>query len=561
MFDTPLTAIVGRLVRRLPPTDSTSDDALLARFVGWRDEAAFELLVYRHVPMVRSLCRRVLRHEQDAEDAFQATFLAFAKKAASIRGQSLAGWLYRVAFHAALKARQRAVRRETSLPEIAISFRNGTEDRELSAVLDEEILRLPERFRLPVLLCYMQGRSNSEAAASLGIPKGTVDSRLSTARQRLRVRLMRRGFAPAVAGAAIEGSLDAAEVPGSVARAVTKAAVAFLSKQAGVPAAAAVLAEGVLHTMFVSKLTWAVAAVVTLAMLGSGAGVATYGALAGDGPPAKVADEKKTERPAKPPAANDANITIASVDFTPQTAASVRKLLNQPAKLDKGFDGAPLKDILEYLSDKYSVAIRIDPGAMSRFHIDKPYAIGDMPVSLPVTRSMTLGQVLHDVLAQVKDNEMPPITYKVKGAQIVIVPAYMIPGTRAGHQEGDERTPTINPDIVEEQVEGDPVSVEVQNKPLAEVLHELADSTGSNIVLDGRQKEKGQTPVTITLQNVRLFTALRVIADMADLQPTTIGNVYYVTDKANAERLYRQEWLLRPAAPDAKPADPTAVGK
>ena len=270
MPESPLAAIVGRLVRGLPPTDGTGDDALLARFVGWRDEAAFELLVYRHGPMVRSLCRRVLRHEQDAEDAFQATFLALAKKAASVRGQSLAGWLYRVAFHAALKAKARSARRETSLPEIAVPAVDQLPDRELRAALDEEILRLPERFRLPVLLCYLQGRSNREAAAVLGIPKGTVDSRLSTARQRLRSRLLRRGFAPAVAGAAVEGSLEAVEVPGSVARAVTKAAVCYLSKQAGVPAAAAVLAEGVLQTMFVTKLTWTVAAVVMLAMLGSG---------------------------------------------------------------------------------------------------------------------------------------------------------------------------------------------------------------------------------------------------------------------------------------------------
>src|SRR5262245_13271848 len=107
-----LRAAVARLIRGLPPADGTADAALLERFVAWRDEAAFELLVYRHGPMVRGVCRRVLRHEQDAEDAFQATFLALARQARSVRGAgSLAGWLYRVAFHAALKARAKAVRR------------------------------------------------------------------------------------------------------------------------------------------------------------------------------------------------------------------------------------------------------------------------------------------------------------------------------------------------------------------------------------------------------------------------------------------------------------------
>ncbi|HEY3787331.1 MAG TPA: RNA polymerase sigma factor, partial [Urbifossiella sp.] len=256
MPESPLAAIVGRLVRGLPPTDGTADAALLARFVGWRDEAAFELLVYRHGPMVRGLCRRILRHEQDAEDAFQATFLALAKKAGTIRGQSLPGWLYRVAFHAALKAKSRCARREASLQDnTSMAAKSGVAvDPELRAAMDEEVLRLPERFRGPVVMCYLEGRSNREVATALGIPKGTVDSRLATARQRLRVRLLRRGFAPAVAGVAIDGILDTAELPGSVVRAATKAAVAFISKQAGVPATAAVLAEGVLQTMYVTKL-------------------------------------------------------------------------------------------------------------------------------------------------------------------------------------------------------------------------------------------------------------------------------------------------------------------
>jgi RNA polymerase sigma factor (sigma-70 family) len=560
MPESPLAAIVGRLVRGLPRTDGTADAALLARFVGWRDEAAFELLVYRHGPMVRGLCRRVLRHEQDAEDAFQATFLALAKKAATVSGQSLAGWLYRVAFHAALKAKARSARRETTLPEMTSASAGAADnlhDRELRAVLDEEVLRLPERFRLPVVLCYLQGRSNSEAAASLGIPKGTVDSRLATARQRLRVRLVRRGFAPMIAGAAVEGALDAAELPGSVVRAVTKAAVAFLSKQAGVPAAAAVLAEGVLQTMYLTKIKWALAAALTLAVLGGGAGVATYEAVAGGQAPA-VADKPK--EPAAKPAAKAKRVDFVVITdvVNPQTAAGIRALLQQPAGLDKPIDNMQLRDALEYLTDKFGITIRIDPAAFARLGVEKPFDMYDQVVRLPVVRGMTVGQCLHDLLSQVKpDNGPGNVTYAVKGSQIVIVPPYLIPFPRTLTENGDLQT-IYRPDIIEDQVQGEPVSIDVQNKSLAEVLHELADATGTNIVLDSRSKDAGQTPVTVTLQNVRLLPALRVLADMVDLQPTTIGNVYYVTNKQNADRLYWQEWLKpAPGSAAAKPTTPS----
>jgi RNA polymerase sigma factor (sigma-70 family) len=560
MPQSPLAAIVGRLMRGLPPTDVTSDAALLARFIGWRDEAAFELLVYRHGPMVRGLCRRVLRHEHDAEDAFQATFLALAKKAATIRGQFLAGWLYRVAFHAALKAKASSALRETDLHEISaqlVDVGDELHNHAVRAALDEEILRLPERFRLPVVLCYLQGRSNSEAAAALGIPKGTVDSRLATARQRLRVRLVRRGFAPAIAAAAFDGAVDAADLPGSVVRAVTKAAVAFISKQAGVPATAAVLAEGVLETMYLTKVKWAMAAAMTLALVGGGAGVATYG-LAGDGPPVKAAGDKKKELPAeaeKPVAGGD---TLAGANLTPHSASAVRQMLQQPAGLDKPLNNLPLRDALDMLSDKFGVTIRIDPAAFFRFGVEKPFEMYDQSVGLPVVRGMTLGEVLRDVLAQVRAPDSGQrAAFKVKGNQIVIVPAYIVPYARsAGSEE-----PILNPDIVEEQVQGEPISIEFKDKPLAEVLQDLTDATGANIVLDVRCREQGATQVAITLQNVRLLTALQVIADMANLQPVAVGNVYYVTEKQNADRLQKQEWprdfgKARTAPKPAAPAKP-----
>jgi RNA polymerase sigma factor (sigma-70 family) len=521
----PLATVVGRLIRDLPPADGTADDALLARFVGWRDEAAFELLVYRHGPMVRGLCRRILRHEQDAEDAFQGTFLALAKKASTVGGKSLPGWLYRVAFHAALKAKAFSVRREASLPEIAGPVRTDElHDRELRAVLDEEIVRLPERFRLPVVLCYVQGRSNSEAAAALGVPKGTIDSRLSTARQRLRVRLARRGLVPAVAGAAFDKMMDsvseATELPGSVARAVAKAAVAFTSNQAGVPAAAAVLAEGVLHTMFLTNLKWAVAAALALAVLGSGAGVATYGVLA-DGPPAAVADNQS--KPSTPVAEPDKDVSSPVAEKSKPTASGFASLcegLQRPITVE-GLEGIPLKDALAFLSDRTGLTFIIDNQAFNQLGVAN---VEETQVRLPKMPNVSLGTVLRFLLNQVE------ATYLVRRDYIEITTNQRKILHAFGSNEGasiEMLPPTVN--------------VVFQARPLDRALDDLVSQTGVNIVLDQRVADKDRLKVTAQLVNTPVDAAVRVLADMADLESVKVGNIFYVTTKANAARLQKEK--------------------
>src|SRR5437764_13033353 len=170
--------------------------------------------------MVWGVCRRLLAHTQDAEDAFQATFLTLARSAGTIgeRG-AVAAWLYRVALYtslAARKARRRRAVRESLMPEPP--ERASGEDpahaasaRDLRRLIDEEINSLPEKLRLPFLLCEVEGRCRASVAAELGCPVGTVESRLSRARQRLRLRLSRRGLAfPAALAVAVPGSLHAA---------------------------------------------------------------------------------------------------------------------------------------------------------------------------------------------------------------------------------------------------------------------------------------------------------------------------------------------------------------
>src|SRR5947209_19095236 len=172
------------------------DAELLARFLSDRDEAAFEALVLRHAPAVRAACRGWLRCAADIDDAAQATFLVLVRRAGSIRdGAALGRWLYRVADNVARRLRQQ--RPHAPLP-ADVPGREPAGDRDLRDLLAEEVARLPEKYRLPVQLCYWAGLTTTEAAQRLGCPKGTLLTRLAWARQRLQKNLVRRGVAPAL---------------------------------------------------------------------------------------------------------------------------------------------------------------------------------------------------------------------------------------------------------------------------------------------------------------------------------------------------------------------------
>jgi RNA polymerase sigma factor (sigma-70 family) len=176
-----------------------SDGELLARFISRQERASFEALVLRHKSMVMGVCRRVLRDEHAAEDAFQATFMVLLRRATSIgRPELLANWLYGVAFRVARKARIKAARErasESCADVVAPAEpRTGPEWSETRTALDEELNQLPAKHRLPLVLCYLNGKTNLEAARLLGCPAGSIANRLSVARAELRRRLERRGM-------------------------------------------------------------------------------------------------------------------------------------------------------------------------------------------------------------------------------------------------------------------------------------------------------------------------------------------------------------------------------
>jgi RNA polymerase sigma factor (sigma-70 family) len=177
-----------------------TEKQLLERFVTANDPEAFRVLIELHGPMVLAVCRTVLREPRDVEDAFQNTLLALARRAGTIRqSDSIAPWLHRVALRVAQRARFEACQRRAR-ERMSVDSRpeRPLEPPDLSFIpsLREEVSRLPDRYRLPVVLCYLEGRTNQEAAAQLRCPVGTVKGRLSRARQTLRDRLSRRGLDP-----------------------------------------------------------------------------------------------------------------------------------------------------------------------------------------------------------------------------------------------------------------------------------------------------------------------------------------------------------------------------
>ena len=285
---------IRRLVGGAAGADAP-DAQLLEAFIARREEAAFTSLVQRHGPLVLGVCRRVMADAHEAEDAFQAVFMILAKRAGAVRRpEALASWLYGVAYRVA--ARARGGRGKRSQHESQVTSMPGTDGlpneqpsrevdpisetsrRELRAIIDEELSRLPEKYRLPMVLCYLEGKSNEEAARQLHWTKGTVSGQLARGRDLLRHRLARRGIALS-AGAmarAITQTASAAVVPPALVESAVHGALAFTTATAAGSVYATTLARETLHAMFLSKCRTVAALVVAALVIVGGAGAVTY---------------------------------------------------------------------------------------------------------------------------------------------------------------------------------------------------------------------------------------------------------------------------------------------
>jgi RNA polymerase sigma factor (sigma-70 family) len=292
--------ILNHLRRIIAPIHiaQTSDGTLLQRYVTGHDEEAFAALVKRHSAMVMSVCLRVLEDVHSAEDAFQATFLVLVRKARSIAYPDCLGpWLYGVAYRTALRARSVAANRRRHERRVVFAQRANSEleveFRDLKSILDEEIQRLPRKYRAPIIVCYFEGKTKEEAARVLGLPVGTVSSRLARAREKLRIRLTRRGLA--ISLGLLSCTLSQTALAGTASSSLVEATVqAGLALAAGKSLATGIisikavsLAEGIVKSMFLSKLKTVSVILLGATLVGSGVGVVSYRAV--------VAQEKKAD--------------------------------------------------------------------------------------------------------------------------------------------------------------------------------------------------------------------------------------------------------------------------
>ncbi len=523
-----LTPLLRYLRKITAPEGSgeTADSQLLTRFILHRDEAAFTDLLTRHGPMVMGVCRRVLGDWHEAEDAFQATFLVLARKAGSVgKPELLANWLYGVAFRTALKARGlMAQRRAKVKPLMEISIPptlNNSEIAELGPLLDEELQRLPPKYRTPVVLCYFEGKTHEEIARQLGCPRETVSTRVARARERLRKRLVRRGIvltSTALAAALSEQAVSASVTP-ALADATVKAAVLFAVAEAAVAGTVSTpviaLTQGVIKAMMISKLMNVAIVVLALAVIGTGTGLVWQRVAAGNAP-----DDSQPTANALQGSQAAANDNQKGQDLKPKVDAriaiqnrskEVRHNLDLPVAIE--FEpNTPLREALAHIAERFNMTILLDPEA---FKEDLGEAdVENKPIKLPRLVDVNLRIALREILDRVQGD------FYIKEGILRVVP----------------RNRVVAAVLVRQ-----PIDANFVKRPMSDALRELSLISGVSVVLDARAEESAQLPITADLHNVPLETALLVLTDMADLRPVVMANLVYVTSKENAKVLEAEE--------------------
>jgi RNA polymerase sigma factor (sigma-70 family) len=407
------TAQVSTLLRHIqklaagPDVQQQTDRQLLDDFALRRNESAFAALVVRHGPMVLRVCRRVLGHEQDAEDAFQATFLVLARNTAAIhKRDALAAWLHGVAYRTARSVRRGTARRRTHEARLRAmrppAAASPTWD-DVQAVLDEEIQRLPPLYREAFVRCVLEGQGGPDVAAELGCPAGTVKSRVNRARRLLQQRLARRGIqlSALLAALSVAEGVSQAALPAALAQ----AAVGFgLLAAAGEPAAVipsrvAALAAGVTRTMFLTKTKIAIAALGAACLFA--AGVSALQALAAgglQGAPAAQAESPPSDKPA------------------PQKGTDEGSLAFSGRVLDPGGKPVPGAKLYVLYGGPRPVAVPAASDAEGRFHFQiarTDFVRSENPAPWENARVVAVARGYGLGLAKFRGHEFHPAKFRI----------------------------------------------------------------------------------------------------------------------------------------------------
>ncbi len=523
------------------------DDDLLRRFTagGGESEAAFAALLRRHGPSVLRACRAIVDGPQDAEDAFQATFLVLAARARSLAlRRPLGAWLYGVARRVALQARAEADRRRRYERRVARAEADGPDPSkpDVAGAVVDSVGRLPERFRAAVILCDLEGLSYAEAADRLGWTHATVRNRLARGRQRLRADLARKGLAPVAclaAGAVVP-------VPRALAAATARAAVRVAAGTADglVPASVMTLMNGGLRAMWVSQLKG-----VGLSLLAAGALLAGAHGLTARAPTGQPEPARPTAN--APAAAQAEGKTSIRGEMPPQILApkGIVAKLTSTVTIEKPLDNVPLRDVIEFLSDKYELTFIVNTQAFNDHY--GVVNVEDTLVRLPRMPGVMLQTVLRHLLDQLKGVAL------VRSHHIEVVTKEQAINEAYGRPAG--RLMAI---LSESERLGQPlVNVVCEQRSLEEVLADIARQSGRNVILDPRVTGREKLAVTASLLNTPTDTAVRVLAELGNLKSVQLDNVFLVTTREIAAELQQEERARAEAKAreDARPGPPPTV--
>jgi RNA polymerase sigma factor (sigma-70 family) len=483
-------------------TSHQPDAELLSAFLKQKSQAAFAQLVERHGGMVLGLCQRMLGHTQDAEDAFQATFLVLAQKASTLHHAGPLGpWLYGVARRVAMKARSRRLQVHLLAEEHLEALQEGdamtvNDWSELRPLIDEEISGLPDVYRSAFILCHLQGMSKAEAARQLGCPEGTVSSRLMRAKELLQKNLTQRGvtlasislLVPALAPATVSASLAEATITLGMQAALGATLTSATS------ASVLQLAQGASQAMFMTKLKLTALGLVVAASLASGSGY-----VAGYWGQGKASGDKAAAAP-KVTAATKKNNTEGNDSYTTIFSSSIeaRSKLKVPSENWKKVteQELPLEEYLRFMEKELGLVTIIDASAYRDFGNDlKSNEFRSQQLSLPRMTNQPIGVVVQTLLEGIRvNNQLVPSTFLVRRGTLVIVPKDYLQTAASRIQVS--------------------YSSDGKETTLEEALQTLSDDSGISIILDNRMLDKARDcKVKVNFRNLKLISAVKLLGN------------------------------------------------